>query len=121
MTSLVARHGWSSPAVPASAGAHAGGVGLAALMGVLRPVRCASGLGSSGPLGLPGYVGCLNSNVAGRSLTVIDWTVMSVPGTVVLVMLFFLSKSRLNSLRHCVERCRRSTCVPGRSRLVLAS
>ena len=31
------------------------------------------------------------------------------------------SKSRLNSLRHCVDFCISSTCVPGRNLLVTAS
>ena len=35
-------------------GAQAGGFGLAALIGIVRPVRCASGSGSSWPFGSPG-------------------------------------------------------------------
>jgi hypothetical protein len=60
-------------------------------------------------------------NVAGCPLTVIEPTVKSGPGTVVLATELCRSKSRLKSLRHCVERCCRSTCVPGRKRLVRAS
>jgi len=39
----------------------------------------------------------------------------------VLEMLLLRSKSRLNSLRHCVDFCINSTCVPGRNLLVTAS
>jgi hypothetical protein len=54
ITSLVARQGRFCCAAALDVGAQAGGFGLAALIGVTRPVRCASGSGSSWPLGSPG-------------------------------------------------------------------
>src|SRR3954465_12194364 len=97
ITSLVGKHGWSIPAVPERDGAHAGGFGFVALIGFVSPLRCASGSGSSWPLGSPGEVGCLNANVAGRPLTVIEEIVMSVPGAPPIVSPFLASKSRLKS------------------------
>jgi hypothetical protein len=62
------------------------------------------------------------ANVAGTPSIVIDEIVMSGPGVAaVLEMLFLRSKSRLNSLRHCVDCCVSSTWLPGRSLLVTAS
>jgi hypothetical protein len=64
----------------------------------------------------------LNVNVAGWPLIVTESTVMLGPGWLVLFdMLFERSKSRLNSLRHCVECCSRSTCVPSSRVLLTAS
>ena len=122
MTSLVSPHWTPCWAAALPAGAHAGGFGLVALTGFVFDAACASGSGSSGPFGLPGKLGWACRNVAGTPSIVIDWTVMSEPGTAaVLEMLLLRSKSRLNSLRHCVDFCISSTCVPGRNLFVTAS
>src|SRR4051794_469839 len=121
MTSLVARHCTPCRAALVPDGEQAGGVGVGALTGLLLEPACAAGSGSSGPFGFPGKVGCLNVNVAGWPLIRTELTVMFGPGTVVLVIVFERSKSRLNSLRHCVAVCARSTWVPGRNRFVCAS
>ena len=121
ITSLFAGHGTPCSAASSPTGAQAGGFGLVALTGFEFDAAWASGSGSSWPFGSPGYVGCLNVNVAGRPLTVTDCTVRSGPGVVVLVTSFVRSKSRLKSVRHCVARCWRSTCVPARKRFDGAS
>jgi hypothetical protein len=72
ITSLVSPHGRFCAAAALDVGGQAGGFGLSALMGVVSPVRCASGSGSSWPSGSPGYVGWTNLNVAGRPSTVTD-------------------------------------------------
>ena len=63
----------------------------------------------------------MNANVAGWPSIVTDCTVKFGPGTVVLVIVLESSKSRLNSDRHWVACCVRSTCVPGRKRFDGAS
>src|SRR5690349_5976340 len=104
MTSLVSPHWTPCWAAWLPAGAQAGGFGLVAETGLVFDAAWASGLGSSGPFGLPGKVGCACRNVAGTPLIVIDWTVMSDPGTAAVLEIELLrSKSRLNSLRHWVD------------------
>jgi hypothetical protein len=102
-------------------GAQAGGFEFSSLIGIALPARCASSSGSSWPFGSPGYVGWTNSNVAGCPSIVIELTVMSEPGALSLDVLLCASKSRLKSVRHCVERCVSSTWLPGRKRLSTAS
>src|SRR3954465_1027178 len=105
MTSFSAGHGVLSLPfallAEASCGVQAGGFGLVALTGLFCDARCASGSGSSGPFGSPGYAGAMKRHVAGWPSTVIDWIVRlgpfaaSFPGVE-------RTKSRLKSLRHCV-------------------
>src|SRR5436190_13424246 len=118
-TGLFAGHGKPFCAVPPTCGEQAGGFGLVALTGFTLEIAWAAGSASSWPFGSPGYVGCTNANVAGEPFTATELTAMFGPEAEPLRDA--RSKSKLRSVRHCVERTVRSTCVPGRNRFVGAS
>src|ERR1051325_10811549 len=101
-------------------GEQAGGFGFVALTGFAFETACAAGSGSSWPFGSPGYVGCLKLKLAGWPLIVTEPTAMFGPVPSAVCPLVY-SKSKLSSLRHCVEVTWRSACVPGRKRFAIAS
>src|SRR3954452_1156241 len=101
MTSFVAGHCVPTCDALVDCGLHAGGFGFVALTGFTVEAAWASGSGSSGPFGSPGYVGCTNLNDAGWPLTSTELTVMFGPvWPALFVRMFVRSKSKLSSLRH---------------------
>ena len=116
-TSLSAGQGNPFCVLFPTCGEHAGGFGLVTLTGLELETWWASGSGSLSPLGSPGYVGCTNVNVAGWPLTVTEFTVMFGPVPPA-VWPFVRSKSKLRSVRHCVDFTCRSTWFPGRNMFV---
>jgi hypothetical protein len=101
-------------------GEHAGGFGFVALTGFEFEIACAAGSGSSCPFGSPGYVGWTKWNDAGWPSTSTELTVMFGPLPSA-VLPFVCAKSKLRSLRHCVERTWRLPWVPGRKLFAIAS
>ena len=123
-TSLFAGHCVPSRASadcdPSSSGVQAGGSGLwsGPPTGLTWDASWASGLGSSGPFGSPGYAGWAKVNRAGLPFTVTARTVRSGPS---LAFAEVRSKSRLKLVRHCVARSLSMTWLPGRNVFVPAS